>query len=204
MAEGIEACGKSTLLTGLAQRLRAEGRDVLVTREPGGTELGERIRELVLAPEERVAPATEALLMSADRAQHVAEVIRPALAAGTWVLCDRFTTSTFAYQGYGHGVPLDSLRALAAIATGGLEPDVVLLVDVPVAVSRERVVNRATASGKPTDRLEREDTAFHARVREGYLALAREDRRIAVLDGSRPAAELIEAAHRIISAGPPT
>jgi len=136
--------------------------------------------------------------MSADRAEHVATVIRPALESGSWVFSDRFATATFAYQGYGRGLPLEALRMLTAFATGGLEPDVVLLVDVPVSVSRERVAARAKAMGIAIDRLEREDDAFHERVRAGYLALAGDDPRMHVLDGMRPASELVDEAERIL------
>jgi dTMP kinase len=186
------------LLAGLAERLRANGISVVTTREPGGTPLGARIRSLVLSPEERVAPATEALLMTADRAQHVADVIRPALARGEWVLCDRFATATLAYQGFGHGVPLGTLQSLIATAVGTLEPDLILLVDIPVDVSRTRVAARSADSGRLADRMEREDEAFHRRVRDGYLRLARENARFRILDGLRPAETLIGEALAIV------
>jgi dTMP kinase len=192
------------LLAALADRLRGDAIELVVSREPGGTPAGERIRALVLAPEQRIGPLTEALLMQADRAQHVSDVIAPALRAGRWVLCDRFTTASFAYQGYGHRVPLEVLRSLAAIATGGLEPDVVLLVDIPVEVSLARVAARAANSGRLTDRMEREDAAFHQRVRDGYLALARENPKIHVLDGTRPEATLLEEALAIVRAAAKT
>ncbi len=186
------------MLAGLAERLRADGISVVTTREPGGTPLGARIRSLVLSPEERVAPATEALLMTADRAQHVADVIRPALARGEWVLCDRFATATLAYQGFGHGVPLGTLQSLIATAVGTLEPDLILLVDIPVDVSRTRVAARSADSGRLADRMEREDEAFHRRVRDGYLRLARENARFRILDGLRPAETLIGEALAIV------
>jgi dTMP kinase len=186
------------LLAALAQRLRADGISVVTTREPGGTPLGARIRGLVLSPEERVAPATEALLMTADRAQHVADVIRPALARGEWVLCDRFASATLAYQGFGHGVPLGTLQALIATAVGTLAPDLILLVDIPVDVSRTRVAARSADSGRLADRMEREDEAFHRRVRDGYLTLARENPSFRVLDGLRPAETLIDEALAIV------
>jgi len=186
------------LLAGLAERLRADGISVVTTREPGGTPLGARIRSLVLSPEERVAPATEALLMTADRAQHVADVIRPALARGEWVLCDRFATATLAYQGFGHGVPLGTLQSLIATAVGTLEPDLILLVDIPVDVSRTRVAARSADSGRLADRMEREDEAFHHRVRDGYLRLARENARFRILDGLRAAETLIGEALAIV------
>lgn len=186
------------MLAGLAERLRADGISVVTTREPGGTPLGARIRGLVLSPEERVAPTTEALLMTADRAQHVADVIRPALARGEWVLCDRFASATLAYQGFGHGVPLGTLQALIATAVGTLAPDLILLVDIPVDVSRTRVAARSADSGRLADRMEREDEAFHRRVRDGYLTLARETPSFRVLDGLRPAETLIDEALAIV------
>ncbi len=136
----------------------------------------------------------EAFIVNASRAQHVAEVIVPALHAGKWVLCDRFATATLAYQGYGRGVDLDLLRSLASIATRGCEPDIILIVDVPVAVSRERVLSRSRADGAPIDRLEREDAAFHERVRDGYLMLASADPRMRVLDGTQTPADVLQAA----------
>ena len=198
--EGIEASGKSTLLGGLAAWLQARGRAVVVTREPGGTPLGEAVRALFLEPGRHVCAEAEALLMNAARAQHVADVIEPALAEGAWVLCDRFATATLAYQGYGRGLELETLQNIARFATAGVEPDVVLLVDVPPEVSHERVVARAAASGQGEDRLELENAAFHARVRDGYLALAREDARIRVLDGTRPPQALLADAARILGA----
>jgi dTMP kinase len=172
---------------------------VLVTREPGGTPLGEAVRQLFLEPGRRVAAESEALLLSAARAQHVSDVIAPALSDGKWVVTDRFTMATLAYQGYGRGLPLDALRALAGFATRGYEPDLVLLVDVPVQLSMERVRERAVA-GSREDRLEREDAAFHERVRQGYLELARGDARIHVIDGTRPVDDVAGDAWRIVSA----
>jgi len=148
----------------------------------------------------RIDPVAEAFVVNASRAQHVAEVIEPALRAGKWVLCDRFAAATLAYQGYGRGVDLDTLRRLAAIATRGCEPDITLLVDVPVAVSRERVLARSRADGTAVDRLEREDAAFHERVRDGYLALAKGDPRFHVLDGTLSPTELLATAWEALEA----
>jgi dTMP kinase len=181
---------------GLAERLRARGRTVLETREPGGTALGERVRALFLDPDARLDARAEALLLNAARAQLVEDEIAQALAGGRWVVSDRFAESTLAYQGYGRGLDQTALRALAAFATAGLEPQLVLLVDVPPEVSRARVRGRANAE----DRVEREDDAFHARVRAGYLALARADARIHVLDGTREPAEVLEAAWAYVAA----
>ncbi len=169
------------------------------TREPGGTMLGNRLREIFVDPASgKIDPLAEALLLNASRAQLLAEVIRPALEAGKWVLCDRYAHATLAYQGYGRGVDLELLRTVTSVATKGLAPDVVLLVDVPEEISRQRVLARARASGVPADRVEREDGAFHRRVREGYLALAREDDRMVILDGTQSVEELLDRAWEIV------
>ena len=173
--EGGEGSGKSTQAALLAARLGA-----VLTHEPGGTAIGVRIRAVVLDPTvgRALDVRAEALLMAADRAQHVAEVIRPALSAGRDVVCDRFTGSTLAYQGYGRGLSMDELSWLSAWATGGLEPDVVILLDVPseVAVSRMK---------RQPDRMEAAGDEFHRRVVQGYRALAASDPgRWRVVDGS--------------------
>jgi dTMP kinase len=196
--EGIEGSGKSTLAAGLARRLVAAGRDPLLTREPGGTELGDRVRELFLARLPRIpfAPLAEAFLVNAARAQHVVEVIAPALAAGRVVVCDRFVDSTLAYQGYGRGLEIERLAQICALATGGLLPDVTLLLDAPVALSRSRLGER----GGRIDRLESESHEFHERVRAGFLALAAAAPRIHTLDASLPADVALDAAWRIVAA----
>jgi dTMP kinase len=170
--EGGEASGKSTQAARLAAHLGA-----VLTREPGGTEIGKRIRELVLDPgASAMARATEALLMAADRAQHVAEVIEPALAAGTDVVTDRYIPSTLAYQGFGRGMDIDELRRLSVDVAGAVEPDVVVLLDVSASVAAERLRSR--------DRMEAAGEDFHARVAEGYRALAAaEAHRWIVVDG---------------------
>jgi dTMP kinase len=174
--------------------------DYIATREPGGTPLGDRLRSLFVEPGLNFNAVSEAFVVNASRAQLVADVIEPALAAGKLVLCDRFTDATLAYQGYGRGVDLDALRALVTIATAGREPDLTLLVDVPVAVSRERVRARAVALGEPIDRLEREDADFHERVRDGYLQLAHHSTRFMTLDGTQPSARVLERAIAAIEA----
>jgi dTMP kinase len=186
------------LLAGLARWLGEHGVDCVVTREPGGTPLGNRLRALFVEPDLEFRPMTEAFVVNASRAQHVEDVIEPALAAGRFVLCDRFADATLAYQGYGRGVDLDALRHLAGIATRGREPDLTLLVDVPVSISRERVRSRALALAEPIDRLEREGAEFHERVRSGYLAIAREKERIVILDGTVGARELLERAVAVL------
>ena len=193
--EGIEASGKTTLLRGVAQSLRANGRDVVETREPGGTALGDRVRAIFLDRTLTIAPLAEALLLNASRQHLVDEVIEPALCAGRTVLCDRFVDSTLAYQGYGRGLDLDMLRQLSEAATGGRQADVTLFVDIPVALSRERVALRERYDGHPQDRLDLEDDAFHERVRAGYLELAKVNpQRIQALDGTLPERVLLAKA----------
>jgi dTMP kinase len=185
--EGIEGCGKTTQLHRLARRL---GPRAVVTREPGGTVIGREIRDVLLDPANRaMSPAAELLLYFADRAQNVAEVIRPALEKGLTVLCDRHVESSLAYQGYGRGLSLEDIRNLAALATGGLRPDLIVLVDVPVAVGLERVGRRGAH-----DRLESARISFHARVRAGFEALcAEEPPRWLRLDGTQPEEAVEEA-----------
>jgi dTMP kinase len=176
--EGGDGSGKTTQARLLAARLTREGRDVVVTREPGGTELGERVRELVLHAG-HVAPWAEAALFAAARAQHVAEVIRPELAAGRHVVTDRYAGSSLAYQGFGRGLPVDEVRRLSDWAASGLWPDLTVLLDVPLAAAAERQVG-----GRP-DRLEAAGDEFHERVAAGFRTLAAEDRdRWVVVDGT--------------------
>ena len=204
--EGPDGAGKTTQAGALADHLRRRGLDVLLTREPGGTWLGERVRELLLARTGSTAstdPVTDAILFSAARRQLVTEVIRPALARGTTVVCARYADSTLAYQGYGAGVPLDRLRALQAMATDGVQPDLTLLLDVPVETGLER-----KAPGDVT-RFEAEfDLPFHRRVRDGFLALAAASPdRFVVIDATRSsdvvATAVNTAADRLIGAGEP-
>lgn len=171
--EGGEACGKSTQAARLAAR-----RGALLTREPGGTALGERVRSLFLDPATgHVDARAEALLVAAARAQHVAEVIDPTLAAGRDVVTDRFTGSSLAYQGHGRGLPVEEVRRLSAFATGGVDPELYVLLTVSPEVAAMRL-------GAERDRLEAAGDDFHARVAAGYLALAAEDDRWVVVDGS--------------------
>lgn len=178
--EGGEGVGKSTSLAVVAEVLSELGHDPLLTREPGGTELGERVREWILDGDHgRLGAEVEALLMFAARAHHLDEVIRPALGAGTWVICDRFTDATFAYQGAGRGASPDLLRMLEAQVQAGLEPDLTLLLDAPVEVGLSRIAGRAH------DHFEREDRAFFERVRNAYLERATaEPGRIRVVEAS--------------------
>ena len=198
--EGPDGAGKSSQALALAERLRAASVDVVLTREPGGTALGERVRELLLstdAPER--TPLADALLFNAARQQLVEEVIRPALAAGRWVLCDRFADSTLAYQGYGAGVDLDPLRRLAEVATGGLRPDRTLLFDLPGEAGLARRAGGRTAELTRFELAERHDLPFHQRVRNGFLALAAaEPERWSVIDASAEASVVTEAAWRVV------
>ncbi|MGN6192845.1 MAG: dTMP kinase [Rhodanobacteraceae bacterium] len=182
--EGGEGAGKSTLLSGLRAHFERSGMDVLHTREPGGTPVGEAVRALVLDPAHRdMAVETELLLMFAARAQLVSEVLQPALAAGRWVLCDRFTDASYAYQGGGRGVDAARIAELERIATGGLKPDLTLLLDLPVAHGRARASQRGDA-----DRIEAERDDFFERVRSAYRARAQaEPRRFRIIDASQPA-----------------
>ena len=191
--EGIEGSGKTTQLAGAAKFLREEGYRVLETREPGGTLFAERIREMLLGypadspSAEPIAPECETSLILASRSQHVARVIMPALREGTVVLCDRFSDSTLAYQGYGRGLDLGVLSDLNRFATAGLTPDLTLLFDLPVPVGLGRRRRKETEQ----NRLDREPPRFHERVRQGFLELAaRHPRRIRVLDG-RPDPEMV-------------
>lgn len=164
--EGIEGVGKSTSLELVTHVLRAAGHAPQLTREPGGTPLGEQVRDWILHAEHgRLTPETEALLMFAARAQHIADVIRPALRRGTWVVCDRFTDATYAYQGAGRGATRELLDALVDGVQGRLTPDLTLLLDAPVDVGLGRI------RGREHDHFEREERAFFERVRQAYLAL---------------------------------
>jgi dTMP kinase len=204
--DGPDGSGKTTQAAALASHLADRGLDVLVTREPGGTWLGERLREILLARTGSSAatdPLTDALLFNAARRQLVTQVVRPALASGRTVVCARFADSTLAYQGFGAGVPLERLRALEEAATDGLKPDLTILLDV--------AVEDGLARKSPGDvtRFEAEfDVAFHRRVRDGFLALAAaEPARFAVIDATRPIPDVTLAAaaavDRLIASGGP-
>lgn len=197
--EGIDGCGKTTQIQHLRQWLPSSGlmpagAELVVTREPGGTELGRALRELLLHPPGAAAPCStaELLLYAADRAQHVQEQIRPALEAGHWVLSDRFSGSTAAYQGYGRGLSLPLIEQLSLIACRGLQPDLTLLLDVPLAESLRRRGHR------PADRIEASGEAFLARVCAGFVALAAQPgwQR---LDGTQPAEQVSAALQAAIT-----
>jgi dTMP kinase len=177
--EGVDGAGKSSHIEFIADAVRAKGAHVIVTREPGGTDLAERLRETILT--EQMTPIVETLLVFAARADHVARVIQPALKAGHYVICDRFTDATVAYQGAGHGIPAEFIDRLAQAAHPGLKPHRTLVFDCPYDVSRARLAK----SGRRLDRFEKEDRAFFERVRGAYLAAAKaEPQRMRIIDAS--------------------
>jgi dTMP kinase len=195
--EGVDGAGKSTHLQFVADAVAsASGRHAIVTREPGGTDLAERLREVIL--EEPMDPLAETLLIFAARAHHVRKVIRPALESGSWVVCDRFHDATFAYQGAGKGVPLELIERLGAAAHPGLTPDRTLVFDCTYEVARQRL----GSSGKKLDRFEREDQAFFERVRGAYLARAKaEPGRIRVIDAGADVAAIRKSLERALAFG---
>ncbi len=198
--EGPDGSGKSTQAERLAATLRADGLDVVLTREPGGTPLGERVRAVLLDRDAagRHSARADALLFSAARAQHVDDVIEPALARGAVVVCDRYADSTAAYQGYGSGLPLDQLRALEAFATRGVRPDLVILLDLSVEAGMARRMAGEPGSVNRFESPDAFDTAYHERVRAGFLELAgAEPARWRVVDADRPADEI---AHDVVVA----
>jgi dTMP kinase len=188
--EGIEGVGKSTQVARLSAALLAKGIAHVVTREPGGTALAEKIRDVVLTAGEEKLPATaELLLMFAARSVHIKNLVEPSLRAGRWVICDRFTDATYAYQGGGRGLPAQQIRELQTMVQGALRPDITFLLDAPVASALARA--RARNAGAAADRFEREKTGFFERVRNAYLARAAADPdRIAIVDATRSADEV--------------
>ncbi len=193
--EGLEGSGKSTNLAHLKARLEAAGKPVLVTREPGGTAIGEQIRELLLDHRnDGMHPDTELLLMFAARAQHVQQVILPALEAGTWVISDRFTDASYAYQGGGRGMPEERIAVLESFVQGALQPDLTIILDLPVATGLERAGKRSAP-----DRFEREQAAFFERVRQVYLTRAeRWPARYRVIDAGRALPEVMVQLDHVI------
>jgi dTMP kinase len=190
--EGIDGSGKTTQLRLLAESLRAEGRDVVETVEPGGTEIGRLIRKILLDPASKdLTPRAELLLYFASRAQNVEQVVRPALERGAIVLCDRFTDSTLCYQGCGRGLDAQMILDLDQIACAGLRPDLTILIDIDVATSQERARRRNERTATNETRLDDESTAFHNRVRQGYHALSKlHPERFLVINGAPKAATI--------------
>lgn len=200
--EGIDGSGKSTQLQLLARMLGTAGYDVLTTREPGGTQLGKRIRAALLDGEhDSVDPLAELLLYAADRAQHIRQLVRPALQSGRIVLSDRFFDATVAYQGYGRGFQLDLVHQLNRLATEGLTPDLTLVYDLEVAAGLGRIRDRQTGSSvEQPDRLDREPLEFHQRVRDGYHALiAADPHRFRVISAAGSIDEVFERTCREVS-----
>ena len=199
--EGIEGSGKSTQISLLHEHLAAQGKQAVLTREPGGTAIGDRIRRILLDPEHRALdPAAELLLYAASRAQHLATVIRPALADGKIVLCDRFSDATLAYQGYGRGLSIPMIEELDRMVTGALRPDLTLLFDIDARTGLARARGRNADRGLHREaRFENEDIAFHTRVRDGYYYLAHRDPdRIRLVNASRTPKEVQEEVRRIV------
>ena len=192
--EGIDGAGKSSHVEWLADWLRGQGKTVRVTREPGGTALGEKLRGLLLS--EAMHLETETLLMFAARREHIAQVIEPALAQGEWVVCDRFTDATYAYQGGGRGLDRHRLQELEHWVHGHLQPDLTLLFDVPFAVARQRIA----LATRELDRFEQERADFHERVRQAYLERATtQSQRVKVIDGDRTLDEIRNSLEQIVS-----
>ena len=180
--EGGDGAGKSTQLSLLSEDLEALGRRVILTREPGGTRLSEQIRSWVLHESDALCKQAELLLIFAARAQHISEVIRPALLRGDWVLCDRFTDASYAYQGGGRGIPVGFIQQIEAVSTEGMRPDLTLLLDLPVRQGIERSVSR----GEGSDRFEEQDLEFKQRVRQAYLdRQGDEPNRIRMIDATK-------------------
>lgn len=193
--EGIEGCGKSTQARRIADRLVRLGIPLILTREPGGTAIGGHIRQILLASGNRdLHPLAELLLYEADRAQHVASVVKPALAEKRWVLCDRYFDATTAYQGYARGQDLHVTSRLNEMASFGITPDMTFLLDCPVRVGIARALKRNVENKEvDQDRFEREKTAFHEAVRNGYMDLAKKNpQRFIVVDASKPEDHLEE------------
>ena len=190
--EGIEGVGKTTNIEFLRELLEQKGIDALVTREPGGTPLAEDVRKVLLETrDESMDPITESLLIFAARSQHVSTVIQPALNVGRWVLCDRYTDATYAYQGGGRGVALETLERMAEFAQGSLWPDLTIYLDAPVDQALARIANRQP------DRFETEDSEFFARVRARYLAIVESEERLVLIDATQ---SIKEVRLRLVSA----
>lgn len=192
--EGVDGAGKSTHLDWFAETLRQRGADVVVTREPGGTPIGEQLREMLLNQDMSIG--TEAMLMFAARLEHIEQVIKPSLHAGKWVVSDRFSDASFAYQGGGRGMDWDRLKQLERWVHSDLQPDLTLFFDVPVEVARQRLSNNVTL-----DRFEQEQSDFFERVRAGYHRRVKENpQRYAVIDGAQPLVKVKQQLEGIIAA----
>ncbi|MDO9079978.1 MAG: dTMP kinase [Desulfuromonadales bacterium] len=197
--EGIEGSGKSTQILLLAAHLRRQGREVVVTREPGGCPIADDIRRILLDPSnQQLCPTAELLLYAAARAQHVEEVIRPALAQGALVLCDRYIDATVAYQGFGRGLDLTLIEELNQVASSGLVPDLTLLFDLPVSTGLGRALARNAVTLENEGRFEAESLAFHQRVRDGYMQGASQEKRFSIIDATGTPEQVSERATRCV------
>ena len=199
--EGGEGVGKTTQLKVVRETLQAAGLNVVMTREPGGTPRAERIRELLLSrDDEPMPPSCELLLMFAARATHLHNVIVPALERGEWVVCDRFTDASYAYQGYGRGMPLEYITQLEQIVQQGLQPDITLLLDAPVTLGMQRAQQRSVQQDQDADRFELEQQAFFERVHAGYHArAAAEPQRFKIIDATRSLDEVSATVQQVIA-----
>lgn len=199
--EGIEGSGKSTQILLLADYLRSQGREIVVTREPGGCQIADAIRRILLDPSNQQLCATaELLLYAAARAQHVEEVIRPALTKGAIVLCDRYVDATIAYQGFGRGLDLTLIQQLNQVASAGILPHLTLLFDLPVATGLNRAIARNAIALEDEGRFEAESMAFHERVRSGYLQEARQEERFTIIDATGTPEEVNGRVTRVVDA----
>lgn len=194
--DGIDGAGKTTQINRLAEQLRKAGKTVYITREPGGTALSEKIRELLLSTENRMSPTTELLLMFAARAEHIEAVLRPKVENGEWVICSRFSDATMAYQGYARGVNLDKIKTIAEVVHGDFNPDLSLFLDLPAEVAAARRIER----GEAVDRFEAEDIAFMKAVRQGYLSIAKaQPKRCKVIDATENIEQMAKAIWQAVS-----
>lgn len=194
--DGIDGAGKTTQINRLAEQLRKVGKTVYITREPGGTALSEKIRELLLSTENRMSPTTELLLMFAARAEHIEAVLRPKVENGEWVICSRFSDATMAYQGYARGVNLDKIKTIAEVVHGDFNPDLSLFLDLPAEVAAARRIER----GEAVDRFEAEDIAFMKAVRQGYLSIAKaQPKRCKVIDATENIEQMAKAIWQAVS-----
>jgi dTMP kinase len=199
--EGIEGCGKTTQIKRLAGRLEGRGIRFISTLEPGGTRIGQDIRKVLLDSRNgHLAPLAELILYAADRAQHIEEVIKPALDQGKWVLCDRFFDATVAYQGAGRGLDMDLIKTLNELVTTGIRPDLTLLLDCPPETGIERAIKRISIIGQDgQDRFEREKMDFHRKVRAGYLEISLKEKRFSIIDATLPEDEVEKEIFKAVS-----
>ena len=198
--EGIEGSGKSTLAASVAESLTMTGESSLLTKEPGGTELGVELRKILLESKMKLSFQTETLLFLADRAHHISDLIKPSLESGLNVVCDRYFFSTLAYQGYGRGQDLVALKNLVSFAHGAMSPDLILIVDLPVEVALKRAEARRSKDSSSWNRFEEEQIAFHEKVRDGFLDLAKQYPAISsVLNGDVDKKTLLESALAVIN-----